>query len=79
MATDLGMSAPAPSPFLSSKTLSHESNQPYKNILPEIELFITMHSLACKQGCSPGLHRQWGKVDVLLARGTVKHVNPSAV
>jgi hypothetical protein len=30
MATDLGMSAPAPSPFLSSKTLSYESNQPYK-------------------------------------------------
>jgi hypothetical protein len=27
MATDLGMSAPAPSTFLSSKTLSYESNQ----------------------------------------------------
>ena len=26
----LGMSAPAPSTFLSSKTLSYESNQPYK-------------------------------------------------
>jgi hypothetical protein len=32
MATDLGMSAPAPSTFLSSKTLSYESNQPYKKI-----------------------------------------------
>jgi hypothetical protein len=30
MATALGMPAPAPSTFLSSKTLSYESNQPYQ-------------------------------------------------
>jgi hypothetical protein len=30
MALDLGMSAPAPSTFLSSKALSYESNQTYK-------------------------------------------------
>ena len=48
MATDLGMSAPAPSTFLSSKTLSYESNQPYKKTrMVTPEAVTTLLTLLC--------------------------------